>query len=91
MKQFAFALVATIIAYSFYFVTLEYVIPHVYASATIYIDANSGLLFGLLPAIVLIAMSLYFWLVERKPYVGAGLFAGFLLFIVVLQFLLAGT
>ena len=85
MKKFLLGLIISIIVYCVYFFGSSYFGP------SFYIGANAGSLCIIYPAIFLSLLGLYLWLYKKAPLAVVGVFAGFILCILILQFILSGA
>ncbi len=86
MKQFLISLAATIGIGLAYFFGLNFFGHLFFARA----NADAGLLFVILPAVILVIACLYFAF-RKDGFTVLGLIIGYVLYIVILQLLLAGA
>jgi hypothetical protein len=83
MKTFIVSMIASIVVYSIYFLGLSYFGP------SLWVGANAGSLFVLAPILILAFLGVYFVVCKKRPAVVAGLSVGFLLCVILLQFIFA--
>jgi hypothetical protein len=74
----------SMVVYLCYFFSVSYFAP------SLYVGANAGLLFGIVPIIFLVLGAVYLWHYRQMPFAVGGIFVGFLACLVAIQVVLSG-